>query len=84
MILAGVLLKLGGYGLFLTMIFNTVNLNINRLLSTLAIVGAAGLAILILRMRDIKVAIAYSSVVHIRIVIVVYSRNRTLGLLGGL
>lgn len=83
-ILAGVLLKLGGYGLFITMMFRGCNILVNRILSTTAIVGAAALSIIILRMADIKVAIAYSSVVHIRIVIVVFSRNRILGLVGGL
>lgn len=84
MILAGVLLKLGGYGLFLTMMFRVGRLASNRVLSVAAIVGAGMLAIMILRMADMKVAIAYSSVVHIRIVIVVYTRNRALGIIGGL
>lgn len=50
----------------------------------MSIVGARILALIILRMSDIKVAIAYSSVVHISIVIVVYTRNRVLGIVGGL
>lgn len=84
MILAGVLLKLGGYGLFLTMCFSRCSLSLNSILSTGAMAGAAALSIIILRIADMKVAIAYSSVVHIRIVIVVFSRNRVLGLVGGL
>lgn len=83
-ILAGVLLKLGGYGLFLTIMFSTCNLTANNLLAVVAITGASGLAMMILRISDIKVAIAYSSVVHMRIVIVVFSRNSYLGILGGL
>lgn len=84
MILAGVLLKLGGYGLFLVIIFNNPNIDVNRVLSVVAMSGAAILSIIILRIADIKVAIAYSSVVHIRIVIVVFSRNRIIGIVGGL
>lgn len=83
-ILAGVLLKLGGYGLFLTIIFNTTNLISNGVLSIISIVGAAILAVMILRMADMKVAIAYSSVVHMRMIIVVYMSNRVLGIVGGL
>ena len=83
-ILAGVLLKLGGYGLFLTIIFNTTNLISNGVLSIISMVGAAILAVMILRMADMKVAIAYSSVVHMRMVIVVYTSNRVLGIVGGL
>ena len=83
-ILAGVLLKLGGYGMFLVIIFSRCNLLVNNFLSILAILGAALLALIILRISDIKVAIAYSSVVHIRIVIVVFTRNSLLGLIGGI
>jgi len=83
-ILAGVLLKLGGYGLFITIIFSNCNIETNDVLSVVAIVGAAALSIIILRMADMKVAIAYSSVVHIRMVIVVFSSNRILGIVGGL
>ena len=84
MILAGVLLKLGGYGIFLVIILTTCDLIRNNILSILAITGAALLSLIILRISDIKVAIAYSSVVHIRIVIVVCTRNRILGLVGGI
>nr|YP_010406807.1 NADH dehydrogenase subunit 4 [Labidocera rotunda]URC16608.1 NADH dehydrogenase subunit 4 [Labidocera rotunda] len=84
MILAGVLLKLGGYGLFITMMFSGCNMLVNSILSTTAIVGAAALSMMILRMADMKVAIAYSSVVHMSMVIVVFSSNSMLGLVGGL
>lgn len=84
MILAGVLLKLGGYGLFITIIFRNCNIIINDILSVTAIVGAAALSMMILRIADIKVAIAYSSVVHMSTVIVVFSRNSIAGMLGGL
>lgn len=83
-ILAGVLLKLGGYGIFLVIMLRNCELTRNNLLSILAITGAALLSLIILRMSDMKVAIAYSSVVHIRIVIVVCTRNSILGLIGGI
>ena len=70
--------------MFLVIIFSRCNLLVNNFLSILAILGAALLALIILRISDIKVAIAYSSVVHIRIVIVVFTRNSLLGLIGGI
>ena len=84
MILAGVLLKLGGYGIFLVMGLCTCDLVVNNTLAILAIGGAAILSLMILRISDIKVAIAYSSVVHMRMVIVVCTRNSILGLIGGI
>ena len=42
------------------------------------------LALGILQMLDLKVAIAYSSVVHIRIVIAVFIGIRTIGIAGGI
>lgn len=83
MILAGVLLKLGGYGAFLVYIYLSLGLVTNGLIR-LSLVGRRLVAVEILRSRDIKVAIAYSSVVHIRIIIVVLLGLRIAGLIGGI
>jgi len=70
-ILAGVLLKLGGYGLIrIGPIFNFSGLNIfNRRIISLALFGALIAGIICLRQVDIKSLIAYSSVCHISLVI---------------
>lgn len=73
-ILAGVLLKLGGYGIvrFLPAIRN---FKINRrllycYLFYIAFIGRAITRFFCLRSIDLKVVIAYSSVVHIRMIVV--------------
>ena len=68
-ILAGILLKLGAYGLFLIFSIN-LNLGIYKhLLSSLSLMGAAVTALLCLRQADIKSLIAYASVAHIRFIL---------------
>lgn len=77
------LLKLGGYGLIIIRGLIVNILFIREGLRRVALVGGGGLAILILRITDLKVAIAYSSVVHMRIVISVFLGVRCLGYIGG-
>ena len=67
-ILAGVLLKLGGYGILRLIRITAVNVFICQVLS-LTLVGGGILRILCIVQRDIKVVIAYSSVVHIALAI---------------
>nr|BCM94567.1 NADH dehydrogenase subunit 4 [Ceramaster japonicus] len=70
MILAAILLKLGGYGLIRTiLIFSTPSsLTISYPLITLCIWGALATSIICLRQTDLKALIAYSSVGHMSIV----------------
>jgi len=68
-ILAGILLKLGGYGIIRIGFF----LVEGRLTSTIIIIALGGgsiVSLLCLSNRDIKVIIAYSSVVHISLPII--------------
>lgn len=69
-ILAGILLKLGGYGLIRIgpIFYNTWPL-INTALITLRIVGGALVRFICLRQTDTKSLVAYSSVAHISLVI---------------
>merc|ERR1712076_63206 len=67
-ILAGVLLKLGGYGILRLVRITRLNNFVNQIFS-LALIGGGILRILCIVQRDIKVVIAYSSVVHIALVI---------------
>jgi len=74
-ILAGILLKLGGYGIIRILIFVRYR-NIILFIIIFSLLGGRMLRIVCLINRDIKVIIAYSSVVHIALIIVnVLSKN---------
>nr|UXW88438.1 NADH dehydrogenase subunit 4 [Henosepilachna vigintioctomaculata] len=65
MILAGVMLKLGGYGLMRFLIlFKEINMKINYFLINLSLLGGVLISLICLRQSDMKSLIAYSSVVH--------------------
>lgn len=67
-VLAGVILKLGGYGL--VRLARVLGLNeVACFTIRLALVGGGVLGVLCTVIRDIKVIIAYSSVVHIALII---------------
>jgi len=83
-ILAGLLLKLGGFGLLLVRGFIVGDLFLVGIVCGVAIIGGFISTIIIMRLSDVKVIIAYSSVVHIGIVAVVMLGVRRLGLSGGL
>lgn len=68
-ILAGLLLKLGGYGIIRMLYFLKITYTI-KIITIISILGGRILRILCLINRDIKVIIAYSSVVHIALIIV--------------
>nr|YP_009116466.2 NADH dehydrogenase subunit 4 [Trypaea australiensis]ALO20100.1 NADH dehydrogenase subunit 4 [Trypaea australiensis] len=71
MVLAGVLLKLGGYGLIRILpFFLKINKNMVWLWFTLGVVGGVLVSILCLRQTDMKSLIAYSSVAHMGLVLV--------------
>lgn len=70
MILAGVLLKLGGYGLIRILpIFREVNKSYSWLFIGLRVLGGVFVRVICLRQVDIKSLIAYSSVAHMRLVL---------------
>lgn len=69
-ILAGVMLKLGGYGLIrLFPIFVGVGQIIRNFFIRISLVGGVIVSLICLRQRDIKSLIAYSSVAHIGLVV---------------
>nr|YP_009498534.1 NADH dehydrogenase subunit 4 [Caridina multidentata]AWK60847.1 NADH dehydrogenase subunit 4 [Caridina multidentata] len=70
MILAGVLLKLGGYGLLrVCPIFIGVGVSVSWVWVSLGAVGGAIVSVMCLRQTDIKALIAYSSVAHMGLVL---------------
>nr|QHD19798.1 NADH dehydrogenase subunit 4 [Afissula sp. XL-2019] len=65
MILAGVMLKLGSYGLLRFMIlFKEIGMKFNFILLNLSLMGGLLVSFLCIRQSDMKSLIAYSSVVH--------------------
>lgn len=81
-ILAGVLLKLGGYGILRLFPLVYIKTNYSRLLMRLTIVGCRFIRILCLRQIDLKCLIAYSSVVHIGLTLGGILRIRIWGING--
>nr|APT41514.1 NADH dehydrogenase subunit 4 [Lutzomyia trinidadensis] len=70
MILAGVLLKLGGYGLIrVFMIIQEFSMKLSYVWISISLVGGSLVSLLCLCQTDMKSLIAYSSVVHMGIVI---------------
>lgn len=69
-ILAGIILKLGGYGFIrLINIFSFVGIKINFFFILVRLFGGFIISLICLRQRDIKSLIAYSSVSHIGLVL---------------
>nr|YP_010491930.1 NADH dehydrogenase subunit 4 [Lygephila dorsigera]UWM92716.1 NADH dehydrogenase subunit 4 [Lygephila dorsigera] len=70
MILAGIMLKLGGYGLLRLMIFlQQINLKLNYISIVISLVGGLYISLKCFCQVDIKSLIAYSSVAHMSMVI---------------
>nr|YP_010481708.1 NADH dehydrogenase subunit 4 [Psychophora sabini]UVU20400.1 NADH dehydrogenase subunit 4 [Psychophora sabini] len=70
MILAGIMLKLGGYGLLRVMIFmQEINMKLNYLWIIISLIGGFYISLKCFCQVDIKSLIAYSSVAHMSIVI---------------
>jgi NADH-ubiquinone oxidoreductase chain 4 len=69
MVLAGILLKLGGYGLVRVFSFLIVFSVFNFFWVSVSLVGGVLVRLVCIRQTDLRALVAYSSVVHIGIVI---------------
>nr|YP_010292358.1 NADH dehydrogenase subunit 4 [Heniocha dyops]ULO26096.1 NADH dehydrogenase subunit 4 [Heniocha dyops] len=70
MILAGIMLKLGGYGLVRVLIFlQKINLKLNYIWVSISLIGGFYISLKCFCQVDIKSLIAYSSVAHMSLVI---------------
>nr|YP_010564723.1 NADH dehydrogenase subunit 4 [Volucella nitobei]UZA61113.1 NADH dehydrogenase subunit 4 [Volucella nitobei] len=70
MILAGIMLKLGGYGLLRVFFFlQLVGINYNFIFVSISLVGGVLVSLICLCQTDLKALIAYSSVAHMGIVL---------------
>nr|YP_009727752.1 NADH dehydrogenase subunit 4 [Rhinoestrus usbekistanicus]QHX99780.1 NADH dehydrogenase subunit 4 [Rhinoestrus usbekistanicus] len=70
MILAGIMLKLGGYGLLRVFSFlQFMGLKFNFIWISISLVGGVLVSLICLRQTDLKALIAYSSVAHMGIVL---------------
>lgn len=84
MILAGVLLKLGGYGIYKIMVYYyKLIFNLSSWLVRLSIMGSIYTGVICLRQIDIKSIVAFSSIVHIGPVLVSFSLILYGNVLGG-
>nr|AML25960.1 NADH dehydrogenase subunit 4 [Staphylinidae sp. BMNH 1274222] len=85
MILAGVMLKLGGYGLMrLLNIFMFISNSINYFIISISLVGGVIVSLVCLRQSDVKSLIAYSSVAHMGMVLGGLLTMNLWGFYGGL
>nr|QNE85448.1 NADH dehydrogenase subunit 4 [Morinia doronici] len=70
MILAGIMLKLGGYGILRVFSFlQFMGLKFNFIFISISLVGGVLISLICLRQTDLKSLIAYSSVAHMGIVL---------------
>nr|QTF74367.1 NADH dehydrogenase subunit 4 [Sarcophila latifrons] len=83
MILAGIMLKLGGYGLLRVFSFlQFMGLKFNFIWISISLVGGVLVSLICLRQTDLKALIAYSSVAHMGIVLAGLMTMTYMGLCG--
>nr|UOF75865.1 NADH dehydrogenase subunit 4 [Moniliformis sp. XH-2020] len=71
MVLAGVLLKMGAYGLYRFVMMWNLNLCLLSIVTSLSLVGMVAMSLVCVYVSDLKELVAYSSVVHMSLMVVV-------------
>nr|YP_009441976.1 NADH dehydrogenase subunit 4 [Orthotomicus laricis]AOY40197.1 NADH dehydrogenase subunit 4 [Orthotomicus laricis] len=84
MILAGIMLKLGGYGLMRVMKMFMSMSNMNLLFMFISLIGGILISLVCIRQSDMKMLIAYSSVSHMGLVVSGILTLSSWGMSGGL
>lgn len=84
-ILAGIILKLGGYGLYRSILF-IINYckKFNLIIISLGLLGIINLRFVCLQQNDLKSLVAYSSIIHIILILIGLFSIKKFGILGGL
>nr|BDQ44106.1 NADH dehydrogenase subunit 4 [Pheretima confusa] len=81
MILAAILLKLGGYGLLrMSYLFSHMLKNLSSIMMSVALTGAVVTSLICMRQTDLKSLIAYSSVGHMGLVVAGMNSNTGWGM----
>nr|ACJ69633.1 NADH dehydrogenase subunit 4 [Enicospilus sp. MD-2008] len=83
MILAGVMLKLGGYGLFRVLLMMMMNFSYNKYFLLLSMLGGFYSTLICLMQVDMKMLVAYSSIVHMSMMMSGLFSMYYMGFLGG-
>nr|QJA16389.1 NADH dehydrogenase subunit 4 [Ips acuminatus] len=86
MILAGIMLKLGGYGLMrvMKMFISSMGLTLNMIFIFISLIGGLIISFECIRQSDMKMLIAYSSVSHMSLVVSGILSLSLWGMTGGL
>nr|BDQ43664.1 NADH dehydrogenase subunit 4 [Amynthas micronarius] len=81
MILAAILLKLGGYGLLrMSYMFSYMVKHLSSIMMSMALTGAVVTSLICMRQTDLKSLIAYSSVGHMGLVVAGLNSNTSWGM----